>query len=373
MAPLILPGQTTQQPQYPARIDRGNPLGARVLSAFFGGRNVLTEQEAVWSGTRATGEDAQGRMTSLDGASYLDLSAAGLFNDGTRPVTICYFSKPLAAPTYAGVLRIAMAAAGNEFVILRAPLGTGYDFTVGNTSGTTPVFSVPNRTDGVSERVAVVASQGMQSSTFADYSVWINRVKYVSVGTVAYTAQTNSNTSYFGWDGPDSKWAGLLDELVIFDGVFRDSETASYYDNPWQIFSASPRRIWLPGATVKILRPASDISAGAWTPSTGVSLFGTINETPFNDATYNTTPSASTFEVKLSAGTSPGVTTGHIARYRAQGTGSLTVRLMQGTTVIATNTPSITAAYQTFTFTLSGAEAAAITDYTDLRLRFTST
>ena len=86
----------------------------------------------------------------------------------------------------------------------------------------------------------------------------------------------------------------------------------------------------------------------------------------------DTTPSASTFEVKLGAGVSPGVTTGHIARYRAKGTGSLTVRLIQGTTVIATNTPSITGAYQTFSFTLSGAEAATITDYTDLRLRFTS-
>ena len=125
--------------------------------------------------------------------------------------------------------------------------------------------------------------------------------------------------------------------------------------------------------TVQFLRPASDISAGAWTPSTGSSLFGTINETPADDATYNTTPSASTFEVKLGAGASPGVTTGHIVRYRAKGTGSLTVSLMQGTTVIATATPSITAAYQTFTFTLTGAEAGNITDYTDLRLRFTST
>ena len=372
---LTLPGQTAQQPQYPAPIDRGNALGARVLSAHFQGRNAVTGQGTAFNGTIATGEDVAGRMTSFDGSSYVDLAGSGLFNDETKPVTICYFSKPMAAPTYAGLLRVSPAGAtAQEFIILRGANGTGYEFAVGTAVGSVPSFpSVPASTDGVAERVVVVASQGMVSSTAAHYAVWINRVKYTSSSTVAFTAQPTNGTSYFGWDGADSKYAGLLDELVIFDGVLSDSEIASYYDNPWQIFSTPTHRIWLPSATVQILRPASDISEGAWTPSTGVSLFATINETPFNDATYNTTPSASTFEVKLGAGSAPGVTTGHIARYRAQGTGTLTVRLVQGTTVIATNTPSITAAYQTFTFTLSGAEAAAITDYTDLRLRFTST
>ena len=364
-----------QQPRFALSINRANPLGARVLSAFFGGRNIVNGKTAVLSGAKDFRGDPQGLMTSLDGAIYLDLSAAGLFNDETKPVTICYFSKPLAAPTYAGVLRIAPIAAATEFVILRGANGTGYDFTVGSTPGTTPVFAVPARTDGVAERVVVVASLGMASATAAHYSVWINRVKYTSSSTVAFTAQTTNGTSYFGWDGADSKWAGLLDELFIFDGVFSNSDAASYFNDPWQMFNDIRPSLFGPSAaTVQILRPASDISAGAWTPSSGVSLFGTINETPFNDATYNTTPSASTFRVKLGVGVSPGVTTGHVLRYRAQGTGGLTVKLIQGaSTVIATRNPAITPAYQTFALALTGPEVAGITDYGDLYLEFTST
>jgi hypothetical protein len=41
--------------------------------------------------------------------------------------------------------------------------------------------------------------------------------------------------------------------------------------------------------------------------------------------------------------------------------------------VIASWTDTLTSSFQTFTHTLSAAEADAITDYADLRLRFTAT
>ena len=182
-------------------------------------------------------------MTSLDGSSYLDLSAAGIFNDETKPVTICYYSKPVAAPTYAGVLRIAPLAAANEFIILRGASGTGYEFVVGSTAGGSPPnMVVPARVDGIAERVVVSAINGMQSSSPGAYVVWINRVKYASSATVSYTAQPTNGTTYLGWDGPDSKWGGLLDELTIFNGAFTDADAARYFDDPWQgITDAKPR------------------------------------------------------------------------------------------------------------------------------------
>ena len=363
-----------QQPRIALSINRENPLGARVLSAVFGGRNIVNGKTAVLSGAKDFRGDPQGLMTSLDGSSYLDLSAAGLFNDETKPVTICYFSKPLAAPTYAGVLRVAPIAAANEFVILRGANGTGYDLTVGSAPGTTPVFAVPARTNGVAERVVVVASQGMQSSAFAQYALWINRIRYTSVGNVNYTAQPTNGTSYFGWDGPDSKWAGLLDELFIFDGVFSNSDAASYFNDPWQMFNDIRPTLFGPSAaTVQILRPASDISAGAWVPSSGINLFSMVNEAVADDANYITTPTPSTCELKLSLGVDPVSSINHLPAIRCRGTsGTITVNLMQGATVKATFVLTVTLGFTTFTPTLTTAEIDSISDYGDLRYRFTS-
>ena len=126
-------------------------------------------------------------------------------------------------------------------------------------------------------------------------------------------------------------------------------------------------------AAVQLLRPTSDISAGAWTPSTGTDLFSMLDETPYDDADYIVTSSASSSEVKLGVGFDPLSSTGHIIRYRAKGNGTLTVYLYQGTTLIASHVPTLTSGFQTFTFTLTSTEADSITSYTDLRLRFVST
>ena len=229
-------------------------------------------------------------MTSLDGASFLDLSAAGLFSDETKPVTICYYSKPMAAPTYAGVLRVAPLVAANEFVILRGASGTGYDFVVGSTAGgSSPTFVVPARTDGVAERIVVAALNGMQSSSPGSYVVWINRVKYASSATVAYTAQPTNGTTYLGWDGPDSKWGGLLDELTFFSGAFSDADTASYFDNPWQMFTDIQPRLAPPGVAALATWLAADVTTAGWT-TTETSYHAAIDEAVLNDATYITSP-----------------------------------------------------------------------------------
>lgn len=126
-------------------------------------------------------------------------------------------------------------------------------------------------------------------------------------------------------------------------------------------------------ATVQLLRPTSDISAGAWTASSGSDLYAMLDETTASDADYITTSSASSSEVAFGTGLDPLSSAGHTIRFRAQGTGGLTVTLLQGATTIATYTPTITASYALYSYTLSGAEADAITNYGDLRVRFTST
>jgi hypothetical protein len=136
----------------------------------------------------------------------------------------------------------------------------------------------------------------------------------------------------------------------------------------------------VPGQSVG---PATDITTTGWTATGGTgSLASAIDEDPFDDGDFITSPpnpSSSVVEVKFATVTDPGVSDGHRFDYRVRvlnaGSYSVTAALFQGGTQIATETRTtgLTSSFQTFTLTLSGGEADAITDYADLRLRVTAT
>lgn len=128
-------------------------------------------------------------------------------------------------------------------------------------------------------------------------------------------------------------------------------------------------------------RPDSDVSAGSWTPSTGATLYGVIDESSASDADYmelSGSPLDFTADIGLSSVTDPASSSGHTIRWREYAEGiaaaeTLAVYLYQGASLIATlRTGSVTRlAWTDRSYTLSGAEADSITDYTDLRIRFT--
>lgn len=135
------------------------------------------------------------------------------------------------------------------------------------------------------------------------------------------------------------------------------------------------------GAIPQFARPDADTAAGTWTTAP---LFSKIDETTASEADIisSTTTSGSTCTIGLGNVTDPAVSTGHIVRYRysKSATGgsspSITVELLQGATVRASSGAVAVAdstAYTTGTLTLTGTEADAITDYTDLHLRLTMT
>lgn len=133
--------------------------------------------------------------------------------------------------------------------------------------------------------------------------------------------------------------------------------------------------VFTPLAPAK-LRPASDITVGSWVSSAGGALYAVLDETSADDGDYVSIAGTGTFEVKLASGADPGVGYGHTIRYRLQGDGSkqFTVRLVQGSTIRSTD-PTVrtppAGSWTTYSWTPTEAEANAITDYTDLRLRFT--
>mgnify|MGYP007132576074 CR=1 FL=1 len=137
-----------------------------------------------------------------------------------------------------------------------------------------------------------------------------------------------------------------------------------------------------PGSSDKA-RPISDITVGNWRTQNddAVSLFGQIDEAVADDGDFVKSPASpatiETYEALLSPVDDPLVATGHVIRYRLKknaGGGdalSTRVRLMQGSTVIATWVHSnVDEIPEIIAQTLSASEANAISDYSNLRLRF---
>lgn len=135
-------------------------------------------------------------------------------------------------------------------------------------------------------------------------------------------------------------------------------------------------------------RPDTDASIGAYTDQAGgaSNIYTTIDEAVTDDADYIKSaagPANAPYVARLSDVTDPVSSTGHIIRARVRNgvAGArqidLTVQLRQGYTnegspgtLIATLTQAnVAGAFTEYTYTLSGAEADAITNYNDLFLR----
>ena len=125
-------------------------------------------------------------------------------------------------------------------------------------------------------------------------------------------------------------------------------------------------------------RPDADVT------NTGTNGFAAVDESTPSDADFwfGDNNTAEELEVSLSNVTDPSSSAGHTFRYRVAKTNAgtvdgggnavtVTARLMQGATQIAADSAkTATGTWTQYDFTLSGAEADAITDYTDLRLEF---
>lgn len=138
-------------------------------------------------------------------------------------------------------------------------------------------------------------------------------------------------------------------------------------------------------------RPSTDTTREAWEEDDGTTtdIFDQIDEVSADDADYIRSalvPTTDAYVTKLTSITDPLQSTGHIVRYRygKDVTGGaqidIVVQLRQGYvnegspgTLIASQTHTNVAVFPVAgTFTLSGAEADSITNYTDLYLRFTA-
>jgi hypothetical protein len=102
-------------------------------------------------------------------------------------------------------------------------------------------------------------------------------------------------------------------------------------------------------------------------------LYGVLDEVTADDADYIQASTATGCEIKLSAGSTPTSRDNHTIKYRLlAGSGNIAVVLKCGSTTIKSWNHTLTGSAQDFSQALSNAEATTITDYSDLRVTFTS-
>ncbi len=127
-------------------------------------------------------------------------------------------------------------------------------------------------------------------------------------------------------------------------------------------------------------RPSSVIAAGQASATGAATLWECVDEVTSNgDTDYVFDGSGGiSWTLTLSTVNDPVVHTGHIVRAVAKqgggGGSTIKVELLQGasTVIAATGFVNVTASYATYGMTLTSGEAAAITNYADLRVRITN-
>lgn len=131
---------------------------------------------------------------------------------------------------------------------------------------------------------------------------------------------------------------------------------------------------------VQIIRPASTISSGSWSPIGDSALHEVTDETSQDGDTTRAegASGAGTFEVKLATASDPASSVDHTIHAWGKGVGSgagekIDVFLFEGTTQIsqlANNWTPGRGSYAEGVWTILEAEANNIGDYSDLRVRF---
>jgi Concanavalin A-like lectin/glucanases superfamily len=179
---------------------------------------------------------------------------------------------------------------------------------------------------------------------------------------------------------PASYWPLIREKVAPVDGTALSEFGAPAVSAHPRVIYPRPRRLIRTGAAIvyNFMRPDADDTDGTWTDqSGGTSLFAAIDETVVDDADYIQSVQAPVNDLCKIRISDPSVAPGQPfkVRYRYKKTGTaaidLRVRLLEGTTVIATWTHSdIGTDFLTTTQTLSGGEFASITDFNNLYIEF---
>lgn len=174
----------------------------------------------------------------------------------------------------------------------------------------------------------------------------------------------------------------------IYTRALTACEVLALSRSPYQFLRSIFRPPMRSGVTLTYARPDADVTDAGWTRDTGgnTDLYAAIDENPASDSDYIRSAtlvsgdSADTCEVALGDLSDPGVDTQHTVSVRVRKADldgvlrmDFDVSLYQGGTLIATRGwDDLSTSFATLDSLLLTTEADDITDYTDLRLRFSA-
>lgn len=150
--------------------------------------------------------------------------------------------------------------------------------------------------------------------------------------------------------------------------------TYTWTFNVWEnnvLVSGGPEVVTLIiGAAPQVFAPTGQLVSSTWLSSTGGALYTCVDETSPNEADYiyTTTPGAFA-EFTFPNGGAVSAAGGFVRYNIPAGSGSVTVELRQGSTILQTWGPhTLTGSLQTFSQSIT----ASTSDSNDLRVRFTA-
>lgn len=324
--------------------------------------NVADGDLLVYVGTyRNTG----GTVTGPSG--WVQAKADNAVNGTTA---VLYKTVPSAAAetasTYAFSSSSTGRAVGTLFRVTGVNLSSPLDVTTGSGSVNTGVTStvIPAITAAANSLVLAVAEFNTTAAT-------------TPVATPP-AAMTTIFSDFSGTDASVARTGLFVAAKTVNTAGDTGAQTVSYAPNASNSFGFLLS--FTPAVQLQTVVPASDITTAGFAITGAASAFAALDELVSDDSDYVTSPSNPTnavLEVKLATLAAPADNNNHKIHVRARSqnasTASMTVALVQGTTIIASFTQALTATFTTYEFALTAGQAAAITDRTDLRVRVTQT
>jgi hypothetical protein len=251
VAALILPSRFARQPQSPVQIDRSNPLtrGLIVAAIPFGTSfyDCVSGQLFTQTGPVVVGQNAEGsnilfvntvtqyyrlpvKMAATDNVTVASIFAP---NNLTKQGTAAAFAEDSGSNAYQWTI-------GNGYS------GTSqWDAIYKDGSGSTGVVNIATPTPATGAPVRMMGRYSLASK-----DIWVNGVKVASSATATTTwgaskFQAFSIGSYDHFGSKMDIMDGWVNASFGWNRFLSDAEAVEFYRNPWQLFKAPARRIWV--------------------------------------------------------------------------------------------------------------------------------
>jgi hypothetical protein len=249
MGLIALPQRFISQPQYAPELAEAYQ-DAELLSLFNdgSGQDIAKGNHLVPGIAPSPVVRQQGKALGFDGAS------SRLFS--TRPIpnaaqfTVFAWVRPAALNS--GYSRILETHFSSQFY-LGSNTGSQYAWIVSNSA-----------LEGCAGGQQVVGQRDFLAGVFDGTSakLYINGVQVGSIGT---TTPSTSNYMVAGYSnaGGVFAWKGDIDTVGVFNRAFPASEIWSLYQDPWCLFKAPPKRLWVGGSSDLIGDSSIQANAGS--------------------------------------------------------------------------------------------------------------